>query len=65
MKRDLARDMRVARAHTGKTQREMAGILAKRYPQLAQASWHSVISYIERGWVDKALSELVGKGEQA
>jgi len=61
----IATELRIARARLDLSQKDAAERMSARYPKLTPSTWQTVLSFAERGWVDKALVELVGKGEQA
>jgi len=62
---DIGKEIRVARAKLGISQREAAEIMAHNHPRLSAPSWTNVISFAEQGYIDDMLETLVGKGEQS
>ena len=60
---DIGKEIRVARAKLGISQREAAEIMARHQPRLSAPSWTNVISFAEQGYIDDVLETLVGKGD--
>jgi len=57
----IATKLRVARARLDLNQRDAAELLSQRYPRLTARTWATVLSFAERGWVDRALKTLGGE----